>query len=45
MATTTAAAPPPYVDPWALTMFTPASTSPANCPRLGLISSEELLTS
>jgi hypothetical protein len=28
MATTTAAAPPPYVDPWALVIFTFAGTSP-----------------
>jgi hypothetical protein len=32
MATTTAAAPPPYVDPWAVMMFTLASSSPANLP-------------
>jgi hypothetical protein len=30
MATTTAAAPPPYVDPWALVVFTVASGSPPN---------------
>jgi hypothetical protein len=30
MATTTAAAPPPYVDPWALVMFTFAGASPSN---------------
>jgi hypothetical protein len=29
MATTTAAAPPPYVDPWALVIFTFAGTSPS----------------